>query len=677
MANIYGTYPESSELRHDGENKRLIVGNRFYEVEHDLQQGGAMVGIRYPNGSNRNLLMSPVQARVELPDGPTYADLGESAPQVSSSTSEDEIRLTFSGLLRTPGGEEAGVHYTVDYVYRWGYVKVHRRFRFPDSGLPVSRLSAHSCMLRPELDHWGYRTAPEDEPGSNPFTFGLCRWGRMRPGTHFDWSPESRFVPRYVVNAEFGREGLEWFASSRLSEWAYQITGRAGCGFFTVAGDIPTGAINLEISPLHLPRSSYRVSGVLDFNYYLGFPLLSGRAPEPFLHEMYDRRWPDDDQIKTWADQGLRTAHFHHDGDRYSDGQFWRDCSYPPFGPEDMATYDRVIKTCHDHGIRVGTYFTNKEFHPTAAGYEENAEAWGRKADDLGRLHHNYMGPDEFGALMCLRSGWLEHFKEHVDTVLSNHDLDGVYYDWTAPLYCHNPLHVDADAADISRPALGAMALSPAGHWDMDELLDLMEWTRQRVGPDGMVHIHNTMTPCAAIENFSDYVVAMEWGYGNLVRSMPRPDELPLEWGFMGSRSRGIIEYGSVRGDTGATLRRQFQLSCLVTGTWPWTASEAALDLFAPFKGVDLSGYRLWDWRNRGLVTANPELATAVYTRGDEAFALVANLSDEPQQASVRLDPEAVGLPAGVTCRGVAGAGADNTFQLDLEATGLAVMEIR
>ena len=677
MTNPYGTCPESSELRHDGEGKRLIAGNRFYEVEHDLQRGGAMVGIRYANGSNQNLLLSPVQACVELADGPSLTDLQDPTPQVSSATSDDEIRLSFSGVLRSANGEDSGVHYAVDYIYRWGYVKVHRRFVFPDSGLPVRRLCVHSCLLRPELDHWGYRTAPEDEPNSDPFTFGLCRWGRMRPGSHFDWAPESRFVPRYVVNAEFGREGLEWFASSRLSEWAYQITGRAGCGFFTVAQNIPTGGIDLEISPLHLPRSSYRVSGVLDFNYYLGFPLLSGRAPEPFLHQMYDRRWPAEEQIRQWAESGLRTAHFHHDGDRYADGEFWRDCSYPPFGADDMATYDRVIKSCHQHGIRVGTYFSNKEFHPTAEGYAENAEAWGRKADDRGILRHNLSGPDEFGAHMCLRSGWLDHFKQHVDTVLSNHDLDGVYYDWTVPLYCHNPLHMDADAADGSLPALGAIALSPAGHWDMDELLDLMEWTRQRVGPDGMVIVHNTMTPCAAIENFSDYVVAMEWGYGHLVHAVPRLDELPLEWGFMGARSRGIIEYGTLRADVPATMRRQLGLLCLVTGTSPWTASEAALDLFAPLKGLDLSAYRFSDWRHPGLVTGNPALASAVYTRGDEAFALVANLSDEPQQGTIRLDPEALGLPAGATCRGVAGAAADNTCQLDLEGTGLAVVEIR
>ena len=49
----------------------------------------------------------------------------------------------------------------------------------------------------------------------------------------------------------------------------------------------------------------------------------------------------------------------------------------------------------------------------------------------------------------------------------------------------------------------------------MDELLDLMEWTRQRVGKDGLVIVHNTTTPTFAVDEISaDYVVATEWGYG-------------------------------------------------------------------------------------------------------------------------------------------------------------------
>ena len=79
---------------------------------------------------------------------------------------------------------------------------------------------------------------------------------------------------------------------------------------------------------------------------------------------------------------------------------------------------------------------------------------------------------------MCLRSGWLDFLKFSIDRVLKNHPLDGVYYDWNVALLCSNPLH--EGNRDRAAPA--------KGHWDMDELLDLMEWTRRRVGPQRPGH---------------------------------------------------------------------------------------------------------------------------------------------------------------------------------------------
>ena len=215
----------------------------------------------------------------------------------------------------------------------------------------------------------------------------------------------------------------------------------------------------------------------------------------------------------------------------------------------------------------------------------------------------------------------------------------------------------------------------------MDELVDLMEWTRQRVGPEGLVIAHNTMTPCAALENFADYIVAIEWGYAHLTRAVPRPDELPLEWSFMGSRSRGVIEYGTLVADVADQLRRQLGLLCLITGVAPWTASQTALELFEPLKGLDFSGYRFFDWRNPAIRLDNPALAGAIYTRGNEGLALVANLSSEPQQGRACLDPGAIGLPSGAAARGPETRALsridDHSLQVSLEAAGLALLEIR
>ncbi len=133
------------------------------------------------------------------------------------------------------------------------------------------------------------------------------------------------------------------------------------------------------------------------------------------------------------------------------------------------------------------------------------------------------------GAQMCLRSGWMEFLKGSIDRVLKNHPLDGVYYDWNVALLCCNPLH-----------EMGRDRAAPAqGHWDIDELLDLMEWTRNRVGPNGVVIVHNTTTPMFATENFADYVVATEWGYGKWTDRAPDLQDLPLEWSLVGAVPAG------------------------------------------------------------------------------------------------------------------------------------------
>lgn len=172
----------------------------------------------------------------------------------------------------------------------------------------------------------------------------------------------------------------------------------------------------------------------------------------------------------------------------------WRDGSYPPY--PDMDRYDKVLDDCRRAGIRTATYFSNKKLHPSTKEFQEHGQTWSRK-NRKGDLRHNfYRRPDrEFSVQMCLRSGWLDFLKFSNDRLLKNHPLDGVYYDWNVALFCCNPLH-EADH-DGTEPA--------KGHWDMDELLELMEWTRRRVGPDGLIIVHNTKVPMYAMENFADW----------------------------------------------------------------------------------------------------------------------------------------------------------------------------
>jgi hypothetical protein len=508
------------------------------------------------------------------------------------------------------------------------------------------------------------------------------------PGQSFDCPWESRFVPRYVVCADPGREGLEWFASSELSQWDYQVCGKPGYGHFHLAARSNPPAVACEISPLCLTRGSLELAGEYVFDSWLGIPVISGRAHRPFLHVAFNRQpWPTLETIRSWADRGVRTAHFHHDGDSFRDGLFWRDGSYPPFGPEDMQEYDRVIRMCQEHGLRVATYFSNKELHPTTDAYKKHGQEWARLPGDRAEQLHNFYSGDEYGAQMCLRSGWLDQLKQNIDTVLSHHPLNGVYYDWNVALYCHNAAH-GAGKPPVTpweSPGLGSHAFSPAGHWDVDELVDLMEWTRRRVGRDGLIIVHNTMVPSAVTENFADHIVAMEWGYSRLSVGAPPLAELPLEWNFLGARPRGVIGYGCLEPTASQSVHRQMTLRCLLTGVAPWTAADLDLEMFAPLKGFDLSEYRFSDWRHSPVRVGTGQdmsgnlAAAAVYAKEGSALVLVGNLTGQAQTVRCFFDSATLGghrwrLLSGKTVQPGPSA---NEIELPLPPDGLVLLEVK
>jgi hypothetical protein len=269
---------------------------------------------------------------------------------------------------------------------------------------------------------------------------------------------------------------------------------------------------------------------------------------------------------------------------------------------------------------------------------------------------HDRHAKGEFGAQMCLKSGWLRTLENNIDTVLRNHRLDGVYYDWNVGLYCNNPLHVGKNSNGVSGNT-GTLAFSPTGHWDIDELLALMEWTRERVGAGGLIIVHDTMSPMFATENFADYVVGMEWGYGLLSRSIPPVQELPVEWQFAGARSRGVIGYGTIASGAPKRLHRALALETLLTGVAPWPASPEALDLYTLLVPLgDITQYRFEDWRNGAVRMSEAGCVSAVYSRGGESWILLGNCTPETKQVSVTLDPKRLPYPlSGISTAGLTG----------------------
>jgi hypothetical protein len=393
------------------------------------------------------------------------------------------------------------------------------------------------------------------------------------------------------------------------------------------------------------------VKGTYVFDYYIGLSVLPGKANRDWLHAIANRnrgKWLTGDQIKDWRQTAVSTISYQDDGDTDHDGIFWRDGIYPPYSPDEMLKLDEVIDISHQEGIKIATYFSIKEFHPSAQAYIDSGEIWGRRYNDKNDLKSTYSGAgDIYGVEMCLKSGWKDYLKSYIDQTLSKHNFDGVYYDWNIPLYCNNPLH-NGKKEIISRDknGIGVMNITPEGHRDIDELIEVMEWTRQRVGPGGLVIIHNTMAPMFVTENFANYVVSMEWGYGKLIKDVPPLTEIPPEWNFAGARPRGVIGYGTMHPDAPAELKEKLALEALLTGVTPWPVMPEAIRMHKVlFPLGDLNQYRFEDWHNKSVILNDTLCASAIYSKRDTAFLIIGNLGNKPSIVTVRLNVTALPIP--------------------------------
>lgn len=642
-------WPQDYSVRLDREKNILHLKTPYYSVEQAVASGGNISGISYINGKAKNLLRAPVGVRINTADGNEYTDLINATATISFVNSGKSVRVVTDCNLRTKNEEASTVILKTIYEYRWGYIRVRRELMFQDS-LRVKKISLISMRLAPELSDYGYKPGITEQDNSLPFGFNVIKWRKQRSGTHLDLPLNTGSIPEYLVFLNQGVEGIEWFMSDNAWQWDYQLTGRPGTGLCSVAGSYLPPGIDVSICPVNLPEGEVTLKGRYTFDYYLGLSVLPGKADNVWLHSVISRSgndWTSGDQIRAMAKSGIRTISYQDDGDVDNDGIYWKDGIYPPYIPEDMDRLDKVLDMCQQNRIKTSAYFSIKEFHPSAAAFKDSAEIWARKYNDKNELKYSYSGTGKiYGVEMCLKSGWKDYFMTYVDKILSAHKFDGIYYDWNLPLYCNNPVHTgDFHASEIEK-GLGVMKISPSGHRDIDELLGLMEWTRQRVGPDGLVIIHNTMTPMLATENFANYVVAMEWGYGKLAEEIHPLSELPPEWNFAGSRPRGIIGTGTLYPGSPERLRKKLTIEAMLTGITPWPVMPEAVELYQKLLPLgDLRQYKFIGWNNK-IVNLNDTLcAAAIYSKPDTAYLVIGNLGNKTSDLILRLNPDSLPFP--------------------------------
>ncbi|MGH9773263.1 MAG: hypothetical protein ACRD4Q_16465, partial [Candidatus Acidiferrales bacterium] len=416
-------------IQHDEVNGVLALSTRYYLVQHDLKKGGAISKISYVHGRASNLLLRPIETSVRFKEEEPankkgahmvrnlFADTNDTFPSVSVSKSGKAEVVTIECTLLDKQGKNSGVKAETTYSYRWGYIKVHKKLIFPENPLELCGVSLFSTVVDPSLIRYGYKPSVFEDFSPTIHNLEVNAWGKMRAGTNFDPPYQTRYVPRYLVFANPGIEGIEWFVSDDLSQWDYQMAGQPGTGNAKVSPNNDPVGVAVSVGPLdlapsfNLPKGGFiRATGTYAFDYYIGMPILEGHANKPWFARSYgpDRgKWVSEEVIKRNAEAGVVTMTLHNDGDTHQDGLYWRDGSWPPYPPDQMKKMAAVIDDCHKNRIKTVPYFSCHELSYSTEEFKQHGEEWGRKPDDQGNLRPNYY----YGALMCLKSGWLDYLK--------------------------------------------------------------------------------------------------------------------------------------------------------------------------------------------------------------------------------------------------------------------------
>lgn len=609
----------------------------YWETFHSKREGGALASVKFRYGSGRNILSAPLNSYIRKKEGPDYVYYDESrctSPDISVTEENGNFTVTTAGKYVSGTGKQINVGYkrTVRYE-KFGLVSVKLRMDFFEPVDWIIEVGTAGLGVAGTLNAVGYRPAAESDPGGT-YTghVGFCIWHEFGNGNHYTSNQKiGRYLPLYICMVNRRVEGLEIFRNDDTENdgrtFAAAEEGQSCCEIWH---DADTDTIHLRYDAYGNFRSPITVdAGTYNFSYYMGLPFSKGahKVHTPYFHAGIDNNWPDEKQLDIFAESGIRLIRLHND--YRADGHFWHDGCYPPYDSKNMKKMDRVIDQVHRRNMRIVPYFSLKELHPDCPEYQQYGERWKRTVDNKLSVIHNYAGNGEFGAQMCLRSGWLDFRKRSIDRVLSNHAFDGVYYDWTLATYCNNPSHMDGRK-----------------HTDMDEFLDLIFWTRERTGPDGLMFLHLSGTPMMVVENTANLVYTHE----EFAALSPGPGDFCPEADFA-----GITEHQIVGWDRGETKKgKRFILSCFLEGLWTCARANPgnpALEMIKALTSYDIASLSFTPSSRQPVELDNKDIMASLYWKKGKALIHIANLGDTAGYCIFRVDLRQKGFSDGQKIR--------------------------
>lgn len=622
--------PEKARFNVCKENGDVVVSCQYWQVRHGSSCGGNIAGILFPHGSGRNIFAAPVSTQVGLfakGTFPTFENAADSSPRLTHGAAGEIVYVESESALAGPKGDHlpAKVRHRFEY-HPWGYIRQRVSVQCLKPIPDVWQVQIARPVVARHLDEFTYRRSPI-EAESWSMSCGIPRWFQLHGGEDFNdqGAAMAGNLPLHFIFLQRGVEGFDWFMAANIDQWRRQMLDIPHVNQFRVGYRADLDGYEVRICPADYWHATTTLKGTYAFDFFMGLPFVRDRVRPlvrcigGLLEQRAGRAHPEFPATATIEQFGrhkVELTRLHNDGPA-PDGIFWRDCAYPPYPSKRMRAMDRCIHRLHRNDVKVVPYFSLHEWHPDAAPFLKMAPKWRRAIDRKSTMLHNKTPVGEFGAQMCLRSDWLPFRKKTIDVVLKNHAFDGVYYDWTFALPCVHSGH------------------APYLHWDVEEFIDLLEWTRERVGPAGVMYLHMSGMPFIVAENMATSILTLE----EFAPHKVHPDMFPPNAQFMKTCPHGVLVAGqSVREP------KRFTLCALLNNVSPDSRDPQVLAAFKTLAGIDFTRYRHFEnHHTKAIQVSSPDVRVAMYWNEDEALVLLANLAPQPRAFTWKLLPEHLG----------------------------------
>ncbi len=608
---------------HQPDKGDLTISSPYWCVVHRASAGGAISSVRFYHGSRRELLCEPDETSVTA-NGTRYSSrFCRDAHIEVSRESEDLVRVHAFGPLLSADGESAGLRFSNSYEYHPWYA-LRRCSIVAERSVPgVGELQVARLALSPALDECYWR----------PSAWDVARWSRVVfPG------PPAFDLPTgwaYIGVFRRGVEGVELFPTSDLTPWEQQTFPGGGRAQYAVVGN-DVGGPTILLQP-YAHDEPITLDQRLTYDFYMGLPPIKEKPGRPVMGPGVVVGWLSDTSFDEIIDVKPQFLWYHY-----------------LLGPAGLVmkneqSVERVkqeMARFHEAGIRLIAYTWFNSMGSNEDARKKGAEeSWFKMPTS---------DPKSAGGVCYDSEGYREWLKDIEDRMFRQTPVDGIYYDWMGAFTCYNTAH------------------GSGKHYSIDGVLDMLRWTRERLGDDGLIvgHIGGGAGeyPCATLEAYTTGVVTLEELYHGT--KLPMIDDVQASLEFMGATPRIVCSaLCSVRArrypeseyvEKVMPVIRELITKCFLWGYFPYRGYGPRElpegqrffryeDLednwgydreFRTLKGIDFSDYTFRSFARQTAVELDNDFARASVFFGDrDALVIIANPdSGDPQEVSFRVD---------------------------------------